>query len=223
MAKKEINTSKVLARREALGKDLENLTRNTKDIKKGKKGIEQSKKFIKQRTDIDRDKRAFVMKSARINQRRRIQEQPELKRKVKEKLDQLRKSNPSLYHLNKLIEFSKKINSKQRKDKGAKRSKYKTRQNTDLINKYGKDKFEMLGAMLVTKKGFIPEGYKKTQKSISSSPGKSNTLRMITQAARNDKGHTIYLQKPTVQKKKKLGLWITDKNQEQYKKAKAWE
>lgn len=111
---------------------------------------------------------------------------------------------------------------KQRKDKGAKRSKYKTRQNKQLVDKYGKDKFEMLGAMLVTKKGFVPEGYKKAQKSITTSPGKSNQLRMVTQAAKNNEGHIIYLNNPVVQKKK-LGIWFTDKNQEQYKKAKAWE
>ena len=144
MTKKEINSSKVAARKQALGKDLENLTRNTKDIKKGKKGIELSKKFIKQRTDIDRDKRAFVMKSTRINQRRRVQEQAGLKAKVKEKADNLKKSNPSLYHLNKLVEFSTR---KQRKDKGIKRQSYNQLSNSVkeantkmLYESYGGDK-----------------------------------------------------------------------------------
>ena len=107
MTKREINTSKVLARKEALKNNIRELKNNRDNVKQSIEDVTDSKLMAKGRTDMPLKTRARVVKDSKRELKRDKVALQESKRKAKEKVDQLRKSNPSLYHLNKLIEFNK--------------------------------------------------------------------------------------------------------------------
>lgn len=107
MTKKEINSSKVLARKEALGQDLKKLKYTKQDIKQDLEDITDTKYVAKHRTEIPIKMRAYMVKSSKRSLKENKQKLSNTKQQLKSKVDNLRKSNPSLYHLNKLIMFSK--------------------------------------------------------------------------------------------------------------------